>query len=86
MNTSSLILPRETRRARPTRSCSHLGRCLLWRMTGFSSLRAGLFASTLHGKSFTVLFRLAVNEGRKYEYKQTLRLADVLVLESTIPG
>jgi hypothetical protein len=51
---------------------------------GFSSLRVGLFASTLHGKSFTVVFRLGVDEGRKQ--KQKFSLTDVLVLGSTLPG
>ena len=84
MNTSSLILRRATRRARPTRSCSLLGRCLRWRMTAFSFLRVELFASTLHGRSFTVVFRLGDDEGRNE--KQRFSLFDVLVLGSTLPG
>ena len=54
-------------------------------MTGFSSSRVGLFASILHGRSFTVDFRLDVDEERESNRDSDL-LVDVRVSESTLPG
>ena len=67
---------RKTKRARPTRNCSLLGRCLRWRMTGFSSLRVGLFASIVHGKFFHshVSFEMLMKDGSENSRDSVLRM------------